>query len=615
MAIKIKRSTGDLAPASLAAGQLAYSEGSTNGGTLYYGEIGGTVREIAGKKFVDKVNGIEAGAQVNTVTSVAGRTGAVTIATTDVSGFNTAVDGRITSTAVTNALGYTPINPSEKGANSGIATLDSAGKVPATQLPSFVDDVVEAANLAAFPGTGETSKIYVAVDTGKTYRWSGSTYVEISASPGSTDAVTEGSTNLYFTNARARAAISATQNLTYDSATGVITGPDLSGYAVSSGLAAVATSGSYADLTNKPTLFSGAYADLSGKPILFSGSYTDLTNKPTLFSGAYADLSGKPDLTVYQLTANAFSGSYTDLTNKPTLFSGAYADLTGKPNIPENTSDLNNDSGFIAEVVEDTTPQLGGDLDLNGKKLVTVSNGGITLAPNGSGAILLNEAGTGPTLARRTFSTGTGSASLIVQRNFTGDVLANMNEHLSAVGFAQRDSAGVTATYARVGALYLTDGAHGVVMDISSNNFTTSKRIFEAVEEGVVVGDGSAGTEKFITTAGAQNLVLHTNFGATDATIGIEAGVNGNINLIPDGTGHVILSGLSFPNADGTADQVLKTDGAGNLSWVTQTAGVTTFVALTDTPSSFSGSGGYYVKVNSGATALEFSQDVDDGTF
>jgi len=53
-----------------------------------------------------------------------------------------------------------------------------------------------------------------------------------------------------------------------------------------SGLATVATSGSYADLSNKPTLFSGAYADLTGKPSLASvatsGSYADLTNKPTI---------------------------------------------------------------------------------------------------------------------------------------------------------------------------------------------------------------------------------------------------------------------------------------------------------------------------------------------
>ena len=46
-------------------------------------------------------------------------------------------------------------------------------------------------------------------------------------------------------------------------------------------------SGSYTDLTNKPTLFSGSYTDLTNKPTLFSGSYTDLTNKPTIYTSAY----------------------------------------------------------------------------------------------------------------------------------------------------------------------------------------------------------------------------------------------------------------------------------------------------------------------------------------
>ena len=62
------------------------------------------------------------------------------------------------------------------------AELDAGGKVLASQLPSYVDDVIEEANLAAFPTTGETGKIYIAQDTNKTYRWSGTAYTEISAS-------------------------------------------------------------------------------------------------------------------------------------------------------------------------------------------------------------------------------------------------------------------------------------------------------------------------------------------------------------------------------------------------------------------------------------------------
>lgn len=92
------------------------------------------------------------------------------------------VFSEMTSGDVTTALGYTPMNASLKGAASGVAELDANGKVPSSQLPSYVDDVLEYASMSAFPATGESGKIYVALDTNKTYRWSGTSYAEISAS-------------------------------------------------------------------------------------------------------------------------------------------------------------------------------------------------------------------------------------------------------------------------------------------------------------------------------------------------------------------------------------------------------------------------------------------------
>ena len=74
------------------------------------------------------------------------------------------------------------LETSLKGSNNGLAELDSGGKVPSTQLPSYVDDVLEYADLASFPATGETGKIYLALDTNIIYRWGGSNYVEISQS-------------------------------------------------------------------------------------------------------------------------------------------------------------------------------------------------------------------------------------------------------------------------------------------------------------------------------------------------------------------------------------------------------------------------------------------------
>lgn len=67
----------------------------------------------------------------------------------------------------------------QKGAPGGLAELDESGHVPASQLPSYVDDVVDYPNRESFPQTGEDGKIYVAEDTNITYRWSGSAYVPI----------------------------------------------------------------------------------------------------------------------------------------------------------------------------------------------------------------------------------------------------------------------------------------------------------------------------------------------------------------------------------------------------------------------------------------------------
>ena len=71
------------------------------------------------------------------------------------------------------------IPSNQKGMANGVATLDSAGIIPANQLPSYVDDVLEFATLANFPSVGEAGKIYIAIETNKTYRWTSTVYVAI----------------------------------------------------------------------------------------------------------------------------------------------------------------------------------------------------------------------------------------------------------------------------------------------------------------------------------------------------------------------------------------------------------------------------------------------------
>jgi hypothetical protein len=121
----------------------------------------------------------------------------------------TPILGTPTSGTLTNCTGYTFTNIASKpttlsgygitdailsstiGAASGIAPLGSDSKIASTYLPSYVDDVLEYANLAGFPGTGETAKIYVALDTNTIYRWSGSAYIEISPTVGNSDTATK----------------------------------------------------------------------------------------------------------------------------------------------------------------------------------------------------------------------------------------------------------------------------------------------------------------------------------------------------------------------------------------------------------------------------------------
>ncbi|UVO19605.1 hypothetical protein [Stutzerimonas stutzeri] len=145
-----------------------------------------------------KLDGIAAGATANATDAQlrdrSTHTGTQAIST--VTGLQTVLDGKI--------------NTSERGVSGGIPTLDEFARIPPSQLPSYVDDVLEFATTAQFPTTGEGGKIYIAINQGtaanptRQYRWTGSVYAEINPSPGTTDALAEGSTNLYFNQSRVR---------------------------------------------------------------------------------------------------------------------------------------------------------------------------------------------------------------------------------------------------------------------------------------------------------------------------------------------------------------------------------------------------------------------------
>ncbi len=285
------------------------------------------------------------------VQSVFGRTGAVVLQSSD----------------VTAVLGYTPENAANKGAANGYASLDSGGKVPSAQLPSFVDDVLEYINTGSFPVTGESGKIYVALDTNKTYRWGGSIYVEISAAPGSTDAVPEGSVNQYFTTTRARNAISVSGSLSYNPSTGVI-----------SYTTPTYTTSSITEGTNLYYTDARARAALSGGTgISYNSTTGTITN---LLSTGGGSIGGSIAITGDITATGEVTAYYSDARLKTNIvpIENALAKveaITGVTFDPNETAlalgvDNKHQMGVIAQAVEAVAPELVTDSAYEGYKTV-----------------------------------------------------------------------------------------------------------------------------------------------------------------------------------------------------------------------------------------------------
>lgn len=161
------------------------------------GQLEGTVKYTQEEK--TKLGTIEEGANKTVVDTALSSTSENPVQNKVV---NTALNGKVPTTRTVNGKALSAnvtldaddvgaIPATEKGANNGVAELDENGKVPSSQLPSYVDDVIEGylsgGKFYQESGhtteiTGEAGKIYTDLATNKTYRWSGSAFTEISAS-------------------------------------------------------------------------------------------------------------------------------------------------------------------------------------------------------------------------------------------------------------------------------------------------------------------------------------------------------------------------------------------------------------------------------------------------
>lgn len=251
------------APASLANAELAFNEQDN---TLYYGKgtggAGGTATQVIA------IGGPGAFLPLTATASAAQKL--FTARTINGVSFDGSAD--ITINAVDSTA---RIASSEKGVAGGVATLGADGKVPAAQLPSFVDDVLEYENQAGFPATGVTSIIYVALDTNKIYRWSGSAYIEISVGSGTVDAA------IKLSNART---IGMTGDVTWTSAA-------FDGSSNVTGAATLANSGVTAGTYNSATQIAPLTIDAKGRvtyvgsAVTIAPSFSSISDKPTTLVG------------------------------------------------------------------------------------------------------------------------------------------------------------------------------------------------------------------------------------------------------------------------------------------------------------------------------------------
>ena len=192
-------------------------------------------------------------------------------------------------------------------------------------------------------------------------------------------------------------------------------------------------------------------------------------------------------------------------------------------------------SGTMSNLVEDTTPQLGGNLDVQDKIITTDhgTNSNITIKPKGSGDLVV-----GPGDDEGTISAN-GTYNLRIKANDA----STSGAYINCIGGA---NGGLDISPVGTGQTQIVQGK----LKVSGN-----------------------GTESHITTHQTSHLKLNTNEGTDSGEIEIEDGANNDIKITPNGTGDVVIDGLKYPQADGSAGQFLKTDGSNQLSWATVTSG------------------------------------------
>ena len=394
------------------------------------------------------------------------------------------------------------------------ASKITSGTIDADRLPSYVDDVLEYADLATFPVVGETGKIYIALDTNKAYRWSGSTYVYITS--GAVDSV-NGMTGLVTVSTITGNAGTATKLETSRSialtgdVTGTINFDGSSNVSMSTTIAANSvalgtdTTGNYvAGLTQGTGItVSGTAGEGWSPTISIDSTVTTLTGAQTLTNKSLQD-------------STTFIVDNTDATKKVQF------DVAGVTTATTRTMTVPNVNGTL--VTTGDTGSVTSTMILDG----TIVNADI----NASAAIIDTKLATISTAGKvsnsATTATNLNTASTIVARDASGNFTAG------TITAALTGNAGTATALA-------TGRTIGMTGDVTwtSASFNGSANV---TGTSVLVNTGvTAGTYKSVTVdakgrvTGGTNPTTLLGYGITDTYTKTEVdGLIGSINSALD---------------------------------------------------------------------------------
>ena len=219
---------------------------------------------------------------------------------------------------------------------------------------------------------------------------------------------------------------------------------------------------------------------------------------------------------------------------------------------------------------------------------INTSSGAINIATNTTASNNVN-IGTGAVARTVTIGNDTGATAVSLTSGTGGITLSGdvtISDGTNDFNIASHDG----TNGLKLGGTLVTSSA--AELNILDGSATTQASVTLVDGDGVVISDGDVMKQCLasdfktyvadltLTTAAQTNITsvgtltaLEVDNIKLDGNAITSTNTNGNITVTPDGTGKIVLDGLSWPTADGTANQVLKTDGSGNLSWVTNSGG------------------------------------------